>query len=448
MRGRRRRQAGRGVSTDVLARAAAQAEAERKLRERRVGAGLDPTPPKAPTEIDWQFRRMFIFAALAFAVIMAVVLRDPANDGVETFDEVTFALPAFEPDGPARHDLASELEVERLERTEDGLVRIAGWAANTDRVEIIANGEVLDTIAVTIARTDTAIAAGLTTSFVGFDGEVDVPPGTSICVARPGQFPAPGSCNRPTLDMGSQRVVAFYGVPYAPPLGTLGDGDPEDVLDRLVAQAEPYESEARPVMLAFEIIATVAQASPGSDGNFSAAIATDDIWDFVDTIRDGGGVTVIDFQTGRDEYLDQVPDYVDFLSEPDIHIALDPEWDMEEGEIPNEIIGSSEATEINQVMEFVAEIIREKRLPRKTMVVHNFTEGMIADRDLLDPPPEIDLVIHMDGHGPPQNKIGVYDRLSTDPPLYNGFKVFYQRDFPQMTPEAVLSLDPGFISYQ
>ena len=157
---------------------------------------------------------------------------------------------------------------------------------------------------------------------------------------------------------------------------------------------------------------------------------------------------VIDFQTGRDTYLDQVPDYVDFLSQPDVHIALDPEWDMEAGEVPNEVIGTSDAEEINEVMEFVADIVREHRLPRKVMVVHNFTDGMIANRDLLAPPPEIDLVIHMDGHGPPQNKIGVYDRLAANPPIYNGFKLFYQRDFPLMTTEAVLALDPGFVSFQ
>ena len=53
----------------------------------------------------------------------------------------------------------------------------------------------------------------------------------------------------------------------------------------------------------------------------------------------------------------------------------------------------------------------------------------------------------MDGHGPPQNKIGVYDRLSSRD-FFNGFKLFYQRDFPLMTPEQVLALDPDFISYQ
>lgn len=425
-------------------------ESEAAARQGRAVAAERERAKSEAESPDWQLKRTLVFAAAAFLVIMAVVIRDAASKDTLPFEEATVTLPAFVADGPPRHDSPDEVVLERFERLDDATIRIAGWAAQTDRVEVLAEGQVIATVPITIERFDTALENGLTaTPFLGFDAEVPVPAGSgSICVTRPGQLPGVNSCDRPVLDMAGQRVIAFYGVPYAPPLGTLGDGEPEDVLARLEAQAEPFRAQSRPVMLAFEVIATVAQASPGSDGNYSASIAKDDIWTFVDTIRTAGGIMVIDFQTGRDTYLDQVPDYVDFLSQPDVHIALDPEWDMEEGEVPNEVIGSSDAEEINEVMEFVAEIVREHRLPRKVMVVHNFTEGMIANRDLLDPPPEIDLVIHMDGHGPPQNKIGVYERLATRPPAYNGFKLFYQRDFPLMTTEAVLALDPGFVSFQ
>jgi hypothetical protein len=452
MKHRARRQAGQGIPVDVIARVAAVSHIEREAVERQDRAVVVERA-RARNEAagpDWQVKRTLIFAAAAFVVMMAVVLRDAASEGSEPFDETTGTLPAFVADGPPRHDGPDEVILERFERVDDATIRIAGWAAETDRIEVLAEGQVVATVPITVERLDTALEHGLGgTAFVGFDAEVEVQAGSgSICVARPDQLPGVHACDRPMLDMASQRVIAFYGVPYAPRLGTLGDGEPEEVLARLDAQAEPFRSDRRPVMLAFEVIATVAQASPGSDGNYSASIAKDGIWTFVDTIRAVGGIMVIDFQTGRDTYLDQVPDYVDFLSQPDVHIALDPEWDMEAGEVPNEVIGSSDAEEINEVMEFVADIVREHRLPRKVMVVHNFTDGMIANRDLLAPPPEIDLVIHMDGHGPPQNKIGVYDRLAANPPIYNGFKLFYQRDFPLMTTEAVLALDPGFVSFQ
>ena len=404
-------------------------------------------PPKSPAQRRREWRRTLVFAAAAFVIMVALVVRDDANSGVESYTETAVSLPPFDSIGPPRHDGPNQLSLDVLERNGDR-VTVSGWAAGTDRVELLADGQVVERIPVRIERPDIALANDLSTAIIGFDAEVRVPEDAElICVTRPDQLPGLLACNATQLDIASQRVVAFYGVPFEPPLGTLGEGSASSVLDRLVEQAEPYDSAARPVMHVFEVIATVAQAGPGSDGNYSAAISKDDIWEFVEEIREIGGHTVIDFQTGRDLYLDQVPDYIEFLREPDIHIALDPEWDMEEGEIPNEVIGSSNAEEINEVMAYVAQIIRENRLPRKVMVVHNFTEGMIANRDLLEPPPEIDLVIHMDGHGPPQNKIGVYDRLSSQD-FFNGFKLFYQRDFPLMTPEQVLALDPDFISYQ
>ena len=437
------------MPAEVLARAATTSHAH-VAAGRPAGWELGEEPkkrPLTPAQRRREWRRTFVFAAVAFVVMVGFVVRDDANSDVEPYTETAIDLPPFDSIGPPRHDAANQLSLEVLERDGDR-VTVAGWAAGTDRVELVADGQVIERIPVRFERPDTAIANDLPTAFVGFEAEVRVPAeAQTICVTRPGQLPGLEACNRTQLDMATQRIVAFYGVPFEPPLGTLGEGSAASVLERLVEQAEPYDSAARPVMHVFEVIATVAQAGPGSDGNYSAAIGKDDIWEFIEEIRAIGGHTVIDFQTGRDMYLDQVPDYIEFLREPDIHIALDPEWDMEEGEVPNEVIGSSDAEEINDVMEYVAEIIRENRLPRKVMVVHNFTEGMIANRDLLDPPPEIDLVVHMDGHGPPQNKIGVYDRLASRD-FFNGFKLFYQRDFPLMTPEQVLALDPDFISYQ
>ncbi len=437
------------MPAEVLARAADTSHAN-VAAGRRADFDLGREPrkrPLSPAQRRRLHRRTAVYGLVAFVIMVGWAIRSPGNSDVESYTETAIELPVFESIGPPRHDGADDLGLASLQRNGTS-VSVAGWAAETDRVEVLADGEVVGTVPVTLEQPGVATANDLPTAFVGFEGEVTIPSGTdTVCVTRPGQLPGLAACDMTQLDMATQRIVAFYGVPFEPPLGTLGDGSAASVLDRLVDQAEPYDSAARPVMHVFEIIATVAQAGPGSDGNFSAAIGKDQIWDFIEEIRRVGGHTVIDFQTGRDRYLDQVPDYIEFLREPDIHIALDPEWDMEEGEIPNEVIGSSDATEINEVMEYVAEIIREHRLPRKVMVVHNFTEGMIADRDLLDPPPEIDLVIHMDGHGPPQNKIGVYDRLSSQD-FFNGFKLFYQRDFPLMTPEQVLALDPDFISYQ
>ncbi len=399
--------------------------------------------------MDRELRSTLISALIAFSIIITVVVRDAANEDGESVSESATELSEFVAEGEPRHDRDDEVVLESAERLANGDLEVIGWAADTDHIEVLGDGAVIGRVAITQERPSIAIRNSLRNAFVGFRGSVAVANTVEhVCVVRPEQLPGLNACGRPQLDLNTQRVVAFYGVPGDPALGTLGDGTATSVLERLVEQSQPFATADRTLMLAFEVIATVAQSSPGSDGNYSAAIAKDDIWEFLEKIREVDGALVIDFQTGRDQYLDQVPEYVDLLSEPDVHIALDPEWDMEEGEIPNQIIGSSDSLEINEVMEFVAQIVRDNRLPRKTIVLHNFTEGMIANRELLDAPPEIDVVVHMDGHGPPETKIGNYGRLSADPPFFNGFKVFYGRDFPRMTPGAVLSLDPEFVSYQ
>src|SRR4051812_5489426 len=62
------------------------------------------------------------------------------------------------------------------------------------------------------------------------------------------------------------RVVAYYGAPQSHALGALGIGSPDAAGRRLRKQAAPYARKTRPVLLAFELIATVANAAPGEDG--------------------------------------------------------------------------------------------------------------------------------------------------------------------------------------
>jgi len=320
--------------------------------------------------MDRELRSTLISALIVMAVIMTVVIRDAANEDVEPVVELAVELAPFVADGPARHDRPDEVVLESINRLANGDIEVVGWAAATDHVEVLGDGQVLGRVAITGERPAIALEHSLSSVFVGFSGTIAAPSTIEhVCVARPQQFPGLNACDRTGLNLAQQRVVAFYGVPGEPPLGTLGDGSATAVLERLVEQAKAFVTPNRELILAFEVIATVAQSSPGSDGNYSAAIAQDDIWEFLEKIREVDGALVIDFQTGRDMYLDQVPDYLELLSQPDVHIALDPEWDMEEGEIPNQIIGSSDSLEINEVMEFVAQIVRENRLPRKPVLL-------------------------------------------------------------------------------
>lgn len=392
------------------------------------------------------------FVVAVFAALSAlVVVTTAATEGSDPNGESAVELAVFAQSGPPTHDGQAEVVLDQAKRRADGTVDLVGWAIETDRVEILADGQVVATVPIEFERIDVAVAHGLRNGFVGFSARVAIPDDTFlICAVRPGQLPGPDACDRTTLHLPRQRVVAFYGVPGVPVLGTLGSGSATQARRRLVQQAAPYETTERPVMLAFEILGTVAQGSAGPDGNFSEPIDQDLIWEYLHEIRKVGGVVVIDLQPGNDDYIDQLPQFDGLLREPDVHVALDPEWHMRPGQVPGQVVGQSSAGDVNAIMDYLDDIVVEHRLPRKVVVAHNFQPRMITNRDRLDPPASIDLVVHMDGHGPPANKIGNYERLVALQDAFTGFKLFYKRDVPLLGPKAVLDLRPeiDFVSYQ
>lgn len=342
---------------------------------------------------------------------------------------------------------AAVLETQRVVGGDQ--LELRGWsAANT--VEIIVDGIVVDTVTTDRARLDVAVATGLDDADAGFAAIIDRPsPDSWVCVAAPGSTPGPTGCDRTVLDLDRHRVVAFYGVPGVPVLGTLGSGSASAVVARLETQAAPYQTAERPVLPAFEIIATVAQATAGRDGDYSAPIDPDTAWEYLEAVRSVGGHVVLDFQPGQASYLDQFELFADLIAQPDVHLALDPEWDMLPGQVPGQVVGHTTAADINVVMAWIDDLVTEHRLPPKLLIVHQFQTQMIRDRPALSPPDSVQLLLQMDGHGGRALKTGNYARLA-DSRFYDGFKIFYQRDTPVLEPAEVLELDPevDLISYQ
>lgn len=132
---------------------------------------------------------------------------------------------------------------------------------------------------------------------------------------------------------------------------------------------------------------------------------------------------------------------------PDVHLGLDPEFAMHDGHRPGTRVGSLDAEDINFAIDFLAELVQEHELPPKVLVVHRFTQGMISNEEEIRLRPEVQLVIHMDGWGPPALKRRTYDAfVGGDPVQFTGFKLFLHNDTkagdPLMSPEQILELEP------
>jgi hypothetical protein len=250
-----------------------------------------------------------------------------------------------------------------------------------------------------------------------------------------------------------RRLVAFYGNPLTPNLGVLGHQGPEETVDRLLPIAEEYRTEDVEILPTFEIIATVASAVAGTDGDYSEETAIEDMRPWVEVARERGLYVLLDLQPGRTDFLTQARMYEELLSEPHVGLALDPEWRLGPNQVHLRQIGTVSAAEVNSVAEWLAELVRRERLPQKLFLLHQFKLTMIQDRSEIIAPSELAVVIQMDGQGPLPTKYSTWNALTVgteSEPWRWGWKNFYALDTPLASPDEVLALDPVpvVVSYQ
>jgi hypothetical protein len=249
-----------------------------------------------------------------------------------------------------------------------------------------------------------------------------------------------------------ERMVALYGSPQTAALGAMGEQDLDATVPRLREVAEPYGADGLRVLPAFEIITTIASAEAGTQGDYSRRTPIEVIRPWVDRAAEEGFYVILDLQPGRTDFLTQAQEYEELLREPHVGLALDPEWRLRPDQVHLRQIGSVAAEEVQQVADWVAELTREEALPQKLLVLHQFRFSMLPDRESIEAPPELAVVVHMDGQGPIGTKYETYAAITAgheDRWLW-GWKNFYDEDSPTPTPAEVLALDPlpVFVSYQ
>ena len=246
------------------------------------------------------------------------------------------------------------------------------------------------------------------------------------------------------------RVVAFYGAPQSHALGALGIGSPDKAVRRLAKQAKPYAKKTRPVLLALELLADVANRDPGTDGLYRTRQPSSVIRRYLAAARRAKGLLVLDIQPGHADFLTETRHLDRWLREPDVGLALDPEWHTP-GAVPGTQIGSVTAEDVNAVARHVAAIVRKYRLPQKLFVVHQFTPDMIAGKERVQQPPGLAVTMNVDGFGDRPNKISKYHQFTHDGThFHRGYKLFYEEDTNLMTPRSVLALQPrpDFVVYE
>ena len=271
-----------------------------------------------------------------------------------------------------------------------------------------------------------------------------------VAVAETGvQLPGGGQILFP-----GRRIVALYGTPGTPALGALGQQGLTASIARAKAVAAQYMALTKaPVIPAFEIIATVAQASAGRSGTYSYESSVAALRPWIKAATRAGLYVTLDLQPGRASLLAQAKKYRSLLMLPNVGLALDPEWALQPGQVPLHQIGSVSISEVNAVVSWLARLTAQYHLPQKLLELHEFRLTMIQNVQRLDThQDDLAIVINMDGQGAPRVKQQTWQAVVANAPkgVYFGWKDFYVKDTPMQGPRQTARHRPApvLISYQ
>jgi hypothetical protein len=238
------------------------------------------------------------------------------------------------------------------------------------------------------------------------------------------------------------RVVAFYGAPQSRELGALGIGTPDGAARRLARQARAYRRANRPELPALELIAVIANAHAGDDGMYRARQPDTVIRRYLRAARRAKALLLLDIQPGRSDFFTETTRLKKWLEQPDVGLALDPEWRVTEGQVPGQVIGQVSSREVNATSAWLDQLTKRNRLPEKLFVIHQFTDDMV-DHTELKQRDNLATVLNVDGFGGRQIKKAKYRRFARDAREFHpGFKLFFEEDTDLMTPHQVMRMKP------
>ncbi len=249
------------------------------------------------------------------------------------------------------------------------------------------------------------------------------------------------------------RLVVFYGNPLSAVMGPIGAYNDSDLITKLHEQAQAYATldPLHPVVPALDYVTPVVQPVPMKDNTWVYRMPTASVEHYIKVANDNHALFFFDMQLGHSTVQKEVGLVWQYLQMPGVELALDPEFDLPPGGIPDQVFGRMYASEINWVIDQLSNLVQTQHLPPKILIVHQFLESMLPDWQKIKIKPGVQVVTSIDGFGDPGSKIDDYRMFDHDQLIqYPGMKLFYALDKPLMSPADVLALDPSplMVMYQ
>ncbi len=241
----------------------------------------------------------------------------------------------------------------------------------------------------------------------------------------------------------SHLLITWYGNPRTARMGVLGEHTGEARAAGLRRQAAEYAAlTPKRVLMAYHLVAVIAQCTPGADGLWRRRETRDVIEALLAEARANGFRLILDVQPGRSTVAEEVAALEPFLQERDVDLALDPEFAMSDCEVPGRQVGRLRASDVNAALDRLERMIETRRLPPKILIVHQFRLDMLPDKTKIRSSRTIDVVLNMDGFGSQSLKLSSYRAVMRMPLEFPGIKLFYRQDTHLFTPAQVTALTP------
>ena len=268
-------------------------------------------------------------------------------------------------------------------------------------------------------------------------------------------WPVKGPAPLPGSILPGKRIIAFYGNPLSRRMGILGEFDSDVMLRKLDAEVAVWNrlDPSTPAQPALHLIILVANAHPGPSGKYRTRHDSALVEKVYRWARSRNALLFLDLQVGHSTLQQELPWIEKFLIRPDVHLGIDPEFSMKTGAVPGTRVGTYDAADINYASRFLANLVDRYRLPPKILVVHRYTSAGVTNARKIALDPRVQIVMHMDGFGPPWVKRDTYWRdIKREPVQFTGWKQFTKarNDNPPTPREEILRLWPVplYIQYQ
>src|SRR5579859_1532997 len=135
------------------------------------------------------------------------------------------------------------------------------------------------------------------------------------------------------------RLVVFYGNPLSAVMGPIGAYNDSDLITKLHEQAQAYATldPTHPVVPALDYVTPIVQPVPMQDNTWVYRMPTASVEHYIKVANDNHALFFFDMQLGHSTVQKEVGLVWQYLQMPGVDLALDPEFDLPPGGIPDQV---------------------------------------------------------------------------------------------------------------